>query len=185
MDTDKEKDLTGLLTGWQNGDAAARDELFAAVLPVLRQIAANALRDDRMRVELDPTELINECAIRMLDLNAMQWEDRVHFFGSAASTMRRILIDRARALAAGKRDGVEVTLAGVAGQHFMPDAELLDVDAALTRLADISADRAEVVELRFFGGLTNDEVAAYLGVSEATTKRRWRAARAWLRDALS
>ncbi|MEM9383850.1 MAG: ECF-type sigma factor [Pseudomonadota bacterium] len=179
-----DEDLTQLLHAWMEGDVASRDKLFGLTYEPMRKIAANLLRHDRQRQGMQPTELVNECAIRMFGLKQMDWQDRAHFAALAATMMRRILVDEARRQRAGKRDGQEITLAT---SHLTDGEETLSVlavDAALSELATISPPLAQVVEVKFFAGLTNHEVGTALGISEATVKRHWRAARAWLVDAL-
>lgn len=174
------KEITQLLQAWRAGDEAARNPLFDAAYDNMHDVARNVLRGDRQRFVLQPTELVNECAMRMFGLSQMDWRDRAHFIAMATTTMRRILIDEARRKKADKRDGVEFTLHTI---HLGAESEELDLeelDEVLTRLGDISPDLARVVELKYFGGLTNTEVAEVLDVSEATVKRSWRSARAWL-----
>ncbi len=180
-----DRNITGLLHQWQAGDAAARDDLFAIMHAQLKAMAAGALRGDRLRFEVQPTELVNECAIRLLGIDHIDWRDRVHFMGAAGITMRRVLVDQARRRLAEKRDGVHVTLITQHESGFASDPALLDIDTALDELTTISPDRAKVVELKFFAGMSNDEIAEYLGISASTVKRLWRAARAWLNNALT
>jgi len=175
--------ITHWLDDWRHGDAAARDQLFAVVQPQLRQIAARFLNNERVDHTLEPNALVNELCLRLLGSGPITYQDRAHFFAIAAQTMRRILIDHARGRVADKRGGVQqrVTLSGVEG--FNPVAyseDVLALDQALTKLEKADPRAARVIELRFFGGLTEDEVAEALGVSVITVKRDWKFARAWL-----
>nr|WP_255536333.1 ECF-type sigma factor [Pacificimonas pallii] len=146
----------------------------------LRKLAGNMLARDSRRAAMQPTELVHECALRLFNLDDMSFADRAHFLAMAATTMRRVLVDQARKAHASKRAGQHVTLlTGLAAQTRMP-RDTLAVHDALTSLAEISADRARIVEMKFFGGMTNVEIATALDVSESTVKRSWRSARAWL-----
>jgi RNA polymerase sigma factor (TIGR02999 family) len=180
--------VTEWLAAWRTGDVDARNQLFAVVYPQLRQIAARFLRQERADHTLDPTALVNELALRLLGSAPMSYNDRSHFFALAAQMMRRILVDYARVRAAGKRGGVQqrVTLSSVAEDlRAAPQSEdLLVLDDALSRLERADPRAAQVVELRFFGGLHEQEVAEILGVSVITVKRDWKVARAWLIDQL-
>jgi RNA polymerase sigma factor (TIGR02999 family) len=182
------KHVTDWLAAWRAGDVDARNQLFAVVYPQLRQIAARFLRHERADHTLDPTALVNELALRLLGSAPMAYNDRTHFFALAAQMMRRILVDYARARIAGKRGGVQqrVTLSSV-GEDLQaaPQSEdLLLLDDAVSRLERADPRAAQVVELRFFGGLQEQEVADILGVSIVTVKRDWKVARAWLIDQL-
>ncbi len=182
MEIDAE--LTVLLHAWQAGDNVARDELFAQVQDNMYAIAHNLLRSDRQRYAIQATDLVNECVLRMFGVKELTWRDRAHFVGVAAATMRRILVDEARRRNAQKRDAVEVTLAtGVLGVMERP-LEIEALDEALNQLAEVSPDLLRIVELKFFGGLTNEEVAVVENVSDSTVKRGWRTARAWLYNEL-
>ncbi len=168
-----------------NGDEQSRAKLFESAYREMHQIAAGLLRHDRQRHVLQATELVSECAIRMFGLENIDWRDRAHFAALAATTMRRVLVDEARRNSAAKRDGLEVTLVTANIGQGAQDFNVTDVDEALTELSRVSPDLAEVVELKYFGGLTNQEVSEVIGVSEASVKRRWRSARAWLYNELS
>jgi RNA polymerase sigma factor (TIGR02999 family) len=181
--TPPSEEITGWLVAWQQGDEDARERLFAVVQPQLRQIAARFLRQERAGHTLEPNALVNELCLRLLGGRPLAFEDRAHFFAIAAATMRRILIDHARARVAGKRGGARqrVSLTEVDGWSPVAQSEdVLALDQALSRLEKADPRAARVVELRFFGGLREDEVAAVLGVSAITVKRDWKAARAWL-----
>jgi RNA polymerase sigma factor (TIGR02999 family) len=175
--------ITGWLGLWRQGDEHARDQLFAVVQPELRQIAAHLLQRERRDHTLEPNALVNELCLRLFGSQPIAYQDRAHFFAIAAQTMRRILIDHARARVASKRGGEQqrVPLSDVDGWTVLtPSADLLALDAALSELQSVDPRAARVVELRFFGGLREDEVAEALGVSVITVKRDWKAARAWL-----
>ena len=180
--------VTEWLAAWRTGNLDARNRLFAVAYPQLRQIAARFLRHERADHTLDPTALVNELALRLLGSAPLAYKDRSHFFALAAQMMRRILVDYARARVAGKRGGVQqrVTLSSIADDlGAAPQSEdLLVLDDALSNLERADPRAAHVVELRFFGGLHEEEVAEILGVSVTTVKRDWKVARAWLIDQL-
>jgi RNA polymerase sigma factor (TIGR02999 family) len=175
--------ITQWLEQWRAGDLHARDQLFAAVHPELRRLAERLLRRERPDHTLEPNAVINELYLRLTGGRPVSYHDRAHFFAIAAQTMRRILVDYARARVADKRGGVQQRVplsdaVGWSGGMFC-DA-LIDLDTELSALATADARAARVVELRFFGGLTEEEIADVLGVSVITVKRDWKAARAWL-----
>lgn len=175
--------ITRWLGDWRQGDDGARDQLFAVVQPQLQQIAARFLHHERGGHTLEPNALVNELCVRLLGAQPITFNDRAHFFAIAAQTMRRILIDHARARVADKRGGIQqrVSLSAVDGWNPIAHSEdLLALDQVLAKLEKADPRAARVVELRFFGGLNEDEVAEVLGVSTITVKRDWRAARAWL-----
>jgi RNA polymerase sigma factor (TIGR02999 family) len=179
--------VTQWLAGWRHGDEHARDQLFAAVYPQLRQIASRFLHHERGDHTLEPTALVNELALRLLGSEPIAYSDRTHFFALAAQMMRRILIDHARARVAEKRGGAQqrVNLSSVEEWQPAPQSEdVLMLDEALSKLEQADGRAAKVVELRFFGGLREQEVADVLGVSLITVKRDWKVARAWLVDQL-
>jgi RNA polymerase sigma factor (TIGR02999 family) len=175
-------DVTRLLQEWTNGEEQALDRLVAQIHRELRKLAASYLRKERPDHTLQPTALVNEAFLKLIDQRAVKWQNRAHFFGIAAQAMRRILVDHARAHAAGKRgDGVRMLPldeAMMIGGTI--DVDLLALDEALTRLAAIDPQQSRVVELRFFGGLTMDETAEVMHISAATVGREWRMAKAWL-----
>jgi RNA polymerase sigma factor (TIGR02999 family) len=175
--------ITRWLALWRDGDPQARDQLFAVVHPELRQMALRLLRRERPDHTLEPNAVVSELYLRLTGGQPVSYQDRAHFFAIAAQTMRRVLIDHARARVAGKRGGEQrrVPLSDVDGWNEMPSSEqLLDLDAQLSALATADPRAARVVELRFFGGLCEEDVAAVLKVSPITVKRDWKAARAWL-----
>jgi RNA polymerase sigma factor (TIGR02999 family) len=161
----------------------AQQKLFAAVYPELRQIAARFLRSERDHHTLEPAALVNELCIRLLGSQPIDYHNRAHFFAVAAQAMRRILIDYARARNAGKRGGAQkrLSLSDVEGWNPLGRSDdLIALDQALSKLEKADPRAARVVELRFFGGLEEEEVANVLNVSVITVKRDWKVARAWL-----
>lgn len=176
-------EITGWLVRWREGDERARDRLFSVVHPYLRQLAWRMLQRERRDHTLEPNAVVNEAYLRLIGHEAVSYQDRAHFLAIAAQTMRRILIDYARARVAEKRGGAQqrVPLSVVDAQgHATSCEELLDLETQLTALAAADPRAARVVELRFFGGLTEEDVAEALGVSVMTVKRDWKAARSWL-----
>jgi RNA polymerase sigma factor (TIGR02999 family) len=169
------------LRAWQRGDAEAADELAPRVYADLRRIARRRLRVEREGHTLQPTALVNEAWLRLMRQQGQDWQNRTHFFAIAAQAMRRILVDHARMRHAARRGerAVHVELDADVPSP-MPDERLIALDDALDRLAALDSRHARVVELRYFGGLSVDEVAATLNVSPVTVKRDWRTARAWL-----
>jgi RNA polymerase sigma factor (TIGR02999 family) len=181
-------DLTRQLRAWSAGDASALEQLTPIVYAELYRLASFQMAGEREGHLMQPSALVNEAFLRLIANQSMEWSGRAQFFAFSARLMRRILIDFARAQNTGKRGRrvPHVDLSGihnVAGDVPYP-VDFLDLDAALSELAKLDARQAHVVELRYFGGLENEEVAAVLGVSEPTVVREWRAARAWLFDRL-
>jgi RNA polymerase sigma factor (TIGR02999 family) len=180
-------DVTELLRAWSDGDSSARDRLIPLVYQELRRRAAAYLRREARDHTLQPTALVHEAYLRLVDQRRAVWQNRAQFFGVASQMMRRILVDRARARRMAKRSGrwARVTLDD-AGKVSPPvEAEVLDLDAALTELAEFDPRKSQIAELRFFGGLSLEETGEVLGVSLATVERDWQAARAWLFKTLS
>jgi RNA polymerase sigma-70 factor, ECF subfamily len=178
--------VTGLLQAWNSGDPVARDRLISVIHVELRRRAAAHLRRERRQRTLQPTELVNEAYIRLVDYKG-QWQNRAQFFGIASEVMRRIMVDRARAHRAAKRSGhwSKVTLQGALLSSWPIDVDVLDLDIALTELATFDGRKSRIVEQRFFGGLSLEEIGEALSISRATTERDWQVARAWLFDRLS
>ena len=176
------EDLTALLRAWAQGDRTAANSLIAAVYEDLRRVARRRLRAERADHSLVPTALVHEAYLRLVDLRRIRWENRAQFFAIAARLMRQILVDHARAHGAAKRGGNRWTmpLREQVGMAASREVDLLDLDAALERLATIDPRLSQLVVLRFFGGLTIDDAAQVLDVSVATAKRDWVRARAWL-----
>jgi RNA polymerase sigma factor (TIGR02999 family) len=178
-----EDDLTGLLRAWRGGNAAAHDELVERVYAHLKRLAAAQLRRERSDCSLHATDLVHETYLRLIDQLRVDWRDRAHFFGLAATIMRRVLVDHARRRLRKKRQVAEVrtglTLVPAASAG-VAEVDLLDLERALDRLAGESPRAARVVEMRYFAGLEVEEVAAALEVSPATVRRDWAFARAWI-----
>lgn len=175
-------DIAQLLRELSEGRRDAFDRLVPLVYDELRKLAHHQLRGERPYHTLNTTALVHEAYLRLLTVEQMQWLDRAHFFGAAARVMRRVLIDYARARGREKRggDAIRVSLAEALDERTVPEEDLLDVDAALTRLEALSERQCRVVECRCFGGLSVEETAVAVGVSVATIKRDWSFARAWL-----
>jgi len=180
-------DVTALLQAWSTGDSGARERLLPLIYAELRRRAAARLRRERRGHSWQPTDLVHEAYLRLVDQRHVVWQNRSHFLALASETMRRILVDRARARKRAKRSGrwARVTLADPAAAAEPPAVDILDLDAALTRLAALDARQSRIAELRFFGGLSLPETADALGISVATVERDWQVARAWLYNALA
>lgn len=178
----EQSDFLQLAGRWQDGDRNAGDALFSSLDGELRQIAAARLRSER-HTSLSTGDLINEAVIRLSRLTVMEFHGRAHILALASRLMRRVLIDAARQRNALKRGETPVTLCTDAGAWEMP-VDLLQLDLALEELAELDPERCQIVEMRFFGGMTTGDIAEVIGISEPTVKRRWAATRAWLRDRL-
>jgi RNA polymerase sigma factor (TIGR02999 family) len=179
-----------MLRQWSDGDATVFDRLTERVYDQLRLLADQALGKDWANKSLQPTELVHEAYLRLVDAKQLDWKNRSHFFCIAARLMREILVDRARARMAEKRGGriTKLSLQSVAIDVADPRGQLIDVislDLALQELTALDHDQGRLVELRFFAGMTVEETAEVLGVSARTIKRDWRLAKAWLRRRLS
>jgi RNA polymerase sigma factor (TIGR02999 family) len=166
---------------------AASNRLFEAVYAELRRLAGGMMRGERRDHTLQPTALVHETYLRLVGGSEIEWRNRAHFFGIAASAMRRILVEHARQRAAAKRGGAwkRVTLDSEIAQPGVSDVEVLDLDRALTNLAELDGRAARVVELRVFAGMEMKEIAHILGVSERTVHGDWRVAKMWLARELS
>lgn len=175
-------DVTQLLRNASEGHREAFDQLLPLVYDELRKIAQSQLRGERAEHTLQATALVHEAYVRMVDLTRVQWRDQAHFFGVASQAIRRVLIDHARARGAQKRMGNRMQLSLDESVAFAPGktTDLIALDEALTRLAHEHPEKASVVEMRFFGGLTNEQIAAVLAVTTRTVERHWAYARAWL-----
>jgi RNA polymerase sigma factor (TIGR02999 family) len=175
-------EVTRLLAELNGGNKEALGQLLPLVYDELRRVAKRFLNRERQGHTLQATALVHEAYMKLLGQREVNWQNRAHFFGVAAQAMRRILVDRARARLADKRGGANkpISLDEAVAIDHEPSAELMALDEALTRLARLDPEQAKVVELRFFAGLTVEETAAVLGVSDSTIKREWRVARAWL-----
>ena len=186
MPTPLSKDITGLLVDWGNGDEAALDELIPLVYDELRRLAASYMRRESQGNTLQTSALINEAYLRLVDQKNVQLQNRAQFFGFAAQLMRRILVDYARSRSRIKRGG-GVQMVSLAEQAVISNdvAEVIALDDALKNLAEMDPRKAQIVEMKFFGGLTNEEVAEVLKVTSRTVEREWRKAKAWLHRAIS
>jgi RNA polymerase sigma factor (TIGR02999 family) len=175
-------EITRLLQQWKSGDGSAVDQLFPLVYDELKRQARSYLSRERADHTLQPTALVHEAYLRLIKLNQMKWEDRAHFYAISATTMRRILVDHAREIAAVKRGGEfqRVTLENVQAAGEQKAIDLLELDEALTKLALIEERKARVVELSFFGGLKQQEIAEALQITEKAVQRDWKFAKLWL-----
>jgi RNA polymerase sigma-70 factor (ECF subfamily) len=178
------EDVTTLLAQWRQGSVEAEERLMEVVQAELRRLAAGYLRRERGGHTLQPTAVVNEAYLRLIPQRGVRWENRAHFFGIAARMMRRILVDHARRKHAGKREGFvgdPVSLSQVPDPAGGQDVDVLSLHQALSDLAQLDPRQAGIVEARFFGGLTIDEIAAATGVSISTVKRELTTATVWLR----
>jgi RNA polymerase sigma factor (TIGR02999 family) len=175
--------ITRLLKNWGNGDQAARDQLMPLVYEELRRMAHQHMRKERPGHTLQTSALVHEAFVRLVDQTDVQWQNRAHFFGIAAQMMRRILVDHARSRQFAKRGGDvrRVSLDEVAIVSAERAADVVALDDALNSLAAVDQRKSQVVELRFFGGLSIEETATVLAVSPGTVMRDWTLAKAWLR----
>jgi RNA polymerase sigma-70 factor (ECF subfamily) len=180
-------EITQLLAEWSNGNQTALDKLYPLVYDELHKMANRYMKRERKDHTLQTTALINEAYVRLVDQKNVHWENRAHFFAISAQIMRRILIDHARRHAYAKRGGgaQRVSLDETAMVASDPASDMLLLDEALNRLAEMDPRRGQVVELRYFGGLNNEEIAGVLKISENTVTRDWNMARAWLYQELS
>jgi RNA polymerase sigma-70 factor (ECF subfamily) len=179
--------VTQLLREWSAGRQEARDELLGLVYTPLRDIAERHLYREREGHTLQPTALVNELYLKLVDQRRVEWNDRTHFFAVAAQVMRRILVDHARKKKSEKRGGdmTPVTIGAALDVAAAENFDVVALDVALENLEKVFPQQARLVELRFYAGLTIDETAEVLGVSAATVSREWTMARAWLRRAMS
>lgn len=182
MTTPAAPEVTALLLAWREGDQGALDRLVPVVYDELHRMAQRQLRGERRDHTLQPTALVNEAFLRLIDVRRIQWQDRSHFLAMSARLMRRVLVDSARARAYQKRGGgaVRVSLDPEAIALDERPTDLVELDHALDALAKEDPRKSQVVELRFFGGLTVDETAEALKVSTDTITRDWKMARVWL-----
>jgi RNA polymerase sigma factor (TIGR02999 family) len=181
-------DITQLLIAWSDGRREALDDLMPIVYADLRRVAAGYMRREAAGHALQPTALVHEAYVRLVDQKQVKWRNRAHFFGVAAGLMRRILVDNARRRRAEKRGGGwdRVTLAGdEAATDSHKEIDVLALHEALERLAGFDPQQERIVELRYFGGLTIEETAEVVGISAATVVREWTIAKAWLRSDMS
>ncbi len=181
-----ERDVTQLLVKWRKGDKQALERLMPLVYDELHQRAAAYLARERPGHTLQPTALVHEVFLRLVNQKNLEWANRAHFLGVAAQLMRLILVDHARAQRAAKRGGgaQRITLGEAAHPHQPKDVDLLALDEALQGLEKLDTRQSRIVELRYFGGLNIDETAEVMSISPATVKREWRMAKAWLHSRL-
>ena len=180
--------ITQLLIDWGKGDQAALEKLMPLVYSELRRLAGNYLRRERGEHTLQPTALVNEAYLKLVDQRNPKWQNRAHFFGISAQLMRRILVDHARQHQAAKRGGSaqqRISLTGAEKFAKQPEVDLLALNEALDELAKMDPQQGRIVELKFFGGLSIEEIAEVMGIGHATVERDWKMARAWLRRQLS
>jgi RNA polymerase sigma-70 factor (ECF subfamily) len=187
MTTPSPREITQLLVDWGNGDKATLDRLVPLIYEELRRLARYHMRRERPGHTLQTSALVNEAYLRLIDQTNVRWQNRAHFFGIAAQLMRRIMIDHARSHARAKRGGgaQNLSLDEAALATREKASELLALDYALTELEVLDPRKSQIVELRFFGGLSNEEAAEVLKVSSRTIEREWRVAKAWLYRAVS
>ncbi len=186
------ENVTQLLVDWGRGDQKALDKLMPLVYSELRRLAGNYLRRERQGHTLQPTALVNEAYLKLIDQRNAHWQNRAQFYGVAAQLMRRILVDHARQRQAAKRGGsdqqrLSITSAGQLGGKQLatePAIDLLALHEALNELAEMDPQQGRIVELKFFGGLSIDEIAEVMNIGHATVERDWKMARAWLRRKL-
>jgi RNA polymerase sigma factor (TIGR02999 family) len=179
--------ITQLLIDWSKGDQAALEKLMPLVYDELRRLASNYLRRERASHTLQPTALVNEAYLKLIDQRHAKWQNRAHFFGISAQLMRRILVDHARQRQAAKRGGSDLQRLSITSAETVikrPEIDLLALNEALDELAEMDPQQGRIVELKFFGGLSIEETAEVLGISHATVERDWKMARAWLRRQL-
>jgi RNA polymerase sigma factor (TIGR02999 family) len=180
------KEVTRLLVDWGNGDQEALDELIPLVYDELRRLARAYMRRESQDHTLQTSALVNEAYLRLIDQRSVQWQNRAHFFGVAAQLMRRILVNHARSRSRVKRGGrtqiVSLDEQAVVAKEV---SEVIALDEALKNLAEMDPRKSQIVEMKFFGGLTNEEVAEVLKVTSRTVEREWRKAKAWLNRAIS
>lgn len=175
-------DITRILRAWSGGNREAVDDLMPLVYDELHKVAAQYLRKQRPDHTLQPTALVNEAYLKLVDISNVSWEDRAHFFAVASQTMRHVLVDHARGRNREKRGGGAQKVSLDEAMAFVDNNEVdvLMLDDAMRALAEIDEQQSRIVELRFFGGLTVEETALVLRISPATVKREWRIAKAWL-----
>jgi RNA polymerase sigma-70 factor (ECF subfamily) len=187
MSSSEPSEITQLLHRLEAGDRSGVDRLFSAVYQELRNMAAKCFQREAKGNTLQPTALVHEAYMKLVDQKAVDWQGRTHFYAVAAQAMRRILVDHARHRGAVKRGGGQkrLQLDDQLVSGFQPNDDILAVDEALSKLAQLDPRQAELVELRFFGGLSVEEAADTLGISKRAAEREWTMVRAWLRRELS
>ena len=180
--SEEQKQISVILKDWSGGNRASADVLLSLVYDELRKIAAQYLRKERSDHTLQPTALVHEAYLKLVDISDISWQNRAHFFAVSSNVMRHILVDHARARLSDKRGGAAQRIALEDAISFSnePDVDLIALDEALKQLAEFDEQQSRLVELRFFGGLTIEETAEVLNISPATVKREWTMAKAWL-----
>jgi RNA polymerase sigma-70 factor (ECF subfamily) len=183
MEESPPSELTELLIGWGNGDATALDRLMPIVDRELRRIAHYRMSRETPGHTLQTSALVNEAYLKLINQRDVKWQNRAHFFAIAAKLMRRILLDHAKAQHRAKRGGAaqHVPISEVIISSDKPSAGLIALDEALNKLAEIDLQKSKIVEMRYFGGLTMEEIAEVLGISAVSVRRHWSMAKAWLR----
>ena len=180
------REVTRLLIDWGKGDQAALDELIPLVYDELRRLAGRYMRRESQGNTLQTSALVNEAYLRLIDQKSVEWQNRAHFFGVAAQLMRRILVDHARSRSRAKRGGGAQMVSLVEPAAVSKEAaEVIALNTALDDLAEFDPRKSRIVEMKFFGGLTTEEVAEVLKVTPRTVEREWRKAKAWLNRAIS
>lgn len=179
------ENITDILLRWNGGDPAAFDDLLPAVYGELMTLARAQMQRERPGHTLSPTALVHEAYLKLVDQERVDWRGRAHFFGAASNAMRRVLVDHAKKKLAAKRGGAAVKLAIPEEEWLSPEVpvpaeQVLAIDQALSQLSSFDERKSKVVEMKFFGGMTNFEIACALSTSHATVERDWRLARAWL-----
>ena len=187
MNRSVQPELTALLIAWSEGDASALERLAPLVYRELHRLARHYMAQERPEHTLQATALVNEAYLRLIDVNRMRWQNRAHFFAVSAQMMRRILVEFARRRHRHKRgdDPLKVSLDNVLALQAIKEPDLVKLDDALTRLAEMDPRMSQVVELRFFGGLTVEETAEVLKVSPETVMRDWKTSKVWLLKEMS
>lgn len=181
--TQRDDDVTQLLKAWRDGSDTARDELFSRLYKELRLVSAALLRNEG-RISLSTGDLVNDAAARLIRLDNIDWQDKAHFMALSARMMRRVLVDHARKKDADKRHHQKVTLITHLVGGSSETVSIQKLEHALLRLQVIDPVRAEIVEMRYYGGLSLEDIGAVVGMSPSTIKRNWRASRAWLLSAM-
>ncbi len=186
MENPDSKGVTQLLIDLGNGDDHALNQILPYIYDELRRLAGYYMSRERPDHTLQPTALLHEAYLRLIDQRRVDWKNRAQFFGLAANMMRRVLVNHARDRAAGKRGGgaAKVTLSIAVGVFEQPDVDVIAVDEALEKLAQVDPRKSQIIEFKFFTGLTTEEIAEARGISTATVEREWTFARAWLYNAL-
>jgi len=186
MESVSSKDVTQLLLAWSNGDKEALNRLIPLVYEELHRLAARFMRREDPGNTLQTTALVNEAYCRLIEQKDVRWQNRAHFYGIAAQLMRRILVDHARSRVRAKRGGAaqKISLDETAVIPQSPSSQIILLDDALTHLAQFDPQKSRIVELKFFGGLTTEEIAEVEQLSIRMVEREWRKARAWLYDAI-